>query len=286
MEYRNPDLPEGINSSEEHPLKEFGLLVFGILGTLVVVTLLLGYFAGNLAGYIPFWAEQRLAGNFASVKTHNPEMQSYLQDLANRLAKAEQLPPDMPVSVHYVDGDTVNAFATLGGHVVMFRGLLEKVPDENTLAMVMAHEIAHIKTRAPIRSLGRGVVFGAVLEIVDAELGTSLGSKALGQVGLLTQLSFSRTQESEADAIGQAALFHTYGGVAGADTLFHILDKVDHGKGKHFAEWYRSHPEIRQRLADLRLQAETRGWSQGKITPLPQSFTAWLKSDEKDSADQ
>lgn len=278
MEYHNPDLPEGINASEEHPLKEFGLLVAGILGGLAVITLVLAWFAGALAGYIPFQAEQRLAAQFSPATISSPQLQQYLQTLADRLAKAEELPADMPVTVHYVDDDTVNAFATLGGHVVFFRGLLEKMPDENTLAMVMAHEIAHIKTRAPLRTLGRGVVIGVVLQMVDAELGTSFAGNVLGQTSLLTQLRFSRRQESEADVIGQAALASVYGGVAGADELFEVFSKVSGDTDQRFLEWYRTHPQLARRRAALQEHARAEGWPRGDITPLPGQFHSWLEA--------
>ena len=66
--------------------------------------------------------------------------------------------------MHYDASDTVNAFATLGGHVVIYRGLLEKLPNENVVAMVVAHEIAHIKHRDPVAALGRGVAITLATE--------------------------------------------------------------------------------------------------------------------------
>lgn len=50
--------------------------------------------------------------------------------------------------------------ATPGGHVIIYRGLLEKIPNENTLVMLLGHEIGHIKLRHPVKALGKGVVIG------------------------------------------------------------------------------------------------------------------------------
>lgn len=243
--------------------------------------MVLGYFAGALARYIPFSAEERLAAHFAPKDSVDPPLRQYLQNLANRLAKAEHLPPGMHITVHYINSDTVNAFATLGGHVVFFRGLLERLPDENALAMVMAHEIAHVKTRAPLRSLGRGMVIAIALSLVDTALSTELAGNALGQAGLLTQMKFSRAQESEADRIGQAALASTYGGIAGADELFAVLKTTAHEKGSPVTELYRSHPDIAARLAALHRQARAHGWHKGTITPLPPGFSHWLNAGGK-----
>ncbi len=276
LDYRNPDLPEGINASEEHPLKEFALLVAGIFGSAALVLVLLVAFAGYLARFVPFSAEQKLAMPFARFDDRAGPMQKYLQQLADRVAHAENLPPGMTIRVHYVDSDTVNAMATLGGNVVFFRGLLEKMPNENALAMVMAHEIAHVRTRAPIEAMGRGVVLATVLSVVDHSLGTALAGSIMGQAGLLTELRFSRGQESEADRLGEAAVAKLYGGTAGVDPLFRILDRASRCLGQHQLELYSSHPAVKRRLRALHEEARDHGWPVGKATPLPQAFSRWL----------
>jgi predicted Zn-dependent protease len=255
-----------------------------VLGVVVgggVLLAVLAYFAGALAGHIPFSAERALAAHFAPIPDANAPLQRYLQQLAGRIAKAEHLPADMSITVHYVDSDTVNAFATLGGHVVFFRGLLERMPNENALAMVMAHEIAHVKTRAPLKSMGRGMVIAAALTVVDSSLGTRLAGNVLGQAGLLTQLGFSREQESEADRIGQAALVACYGGTIGADDLFHVLQQVSPKRGERAPALYRSHPDAARRIAALHRQARAHGWPPGGATALPAAFARWTKSGER-----
>ncbi len=187
----------------------------------------------------------------------------------------------MTISVHYLDDDTVNAFATLGGQVFIFRGLLRRVRSENALAMVMAHEIAHVKNRDPLRSMGRGVVIAAALAVIDASLGTRLAGDALGQAGLLTQLRFSRAQEGAADQAALAALAARYGGTAGFEGLFRILAAAHPGKGPPGSGIYRSHPQIAARVAALEHQARSHGWSRGRVTPLPPAFPAWLKAAAK-----
>ena len=76
--------------------------------------------------------------------------------------------------MHYDDDADVNAFATLGGHIVVYPGLLEAVPDENALAMVLAHEIAHVRHRHPIVGLSRSAADATALETL---------ARAYGHVG-------------------------------------------------------------------------------------------------------
>ena len=58
--------------------------------------------------------------------------------------------------MHYDPGGTFNAYATAGGQLVFYRGLLEAMPHENALATVVAHEIAHVAHRDPRRLARRG----------------------------------------------------------------------------------------------------------------------------------
>ena len=282
MKYSNPEIPEGINYSREHPLKEFVILTGGVLALFLVLILVLGLLAESLAGYVPFSAEQKIVA-LQPIDTSGDKspMRPYLQQLAERLAAAEDLPQDMAIQVHYVDDDTVNAFATLGGNIVVFRGLLEVMPDENTLAMVMAHEIAHIKYRHPLKGLGRGVVIGTVLSMFSSAAGNDIVNDVLGQTGLLTALKFSREQESQADAEALAALQRFYGHVDGATELFHLLQQRESGHLLQQPEFFDSHPLTDKRITTLRQLAGQQDWAlHGKRTPLPADFHAWLQTNK------
>jgi len=232
---------------------------------------LLAYFAQSLARFIPYRYEVQLAAPYRSIQPPRTDVTDYLQRLADGLATAQELPPDMRITVHYVDTDTINAFATVGGHVVVFRGLLEKMPDENALAMVLAHEIAHVKHRHPIQALGRGVVVGLALSVVTGATGNqSLGS-VLGDAGLLTVLTFNRAQEEEADETALATLARHYGHVAGADTFFKIVEQLPQRAGKeNIPTFLSTHPLSHHRIERLHAIAQKNGWSfDGVVAPFP-----------------
>ncbi len=186
------------------------------------------------------------------------------------------LPEDVSVTLHYIDDDMINAFATLGGNVFFFRGLLEQVPDENTLAMVMAHEIAHVKLRHPIKSLGRAIVVGTAISIISAAAGGEILNLALGETGLLTALKFSREQEESADSEALIAVQALYGHTQGATALFDILLNSEQPDARP-AEFFSSHPHSENRIETVKAQARERGWSlAGRLTPLPGEFESWV----------
>ena len=289
MEYRNPEIPEGINTSDEHPLKEFFILVIGVLALLAVILFSLSLAAEHLAQYVPFSAEQRIAALYENTLPHNravnendARIQKYLQQLADKLSAAQELEEGMSIKVHYVNDDTVNAFATLGGHVVMFRGLLEKVQDENTLSMVMAHEIAHIKHRHPIKALGRAVIIGVTVSLLSTNLGDSMTSRILGDAGLLTTLKFSRDQETQSDNTAMQAMANHYGHVTGADKLFEILQQQTGESNLSVPEFLSTHPLSKQRIQNVNTKAMQAGWSlQKPVTPLPAAFADWLDASKQ-----
>ena len=60
MEYSNPELPEGINTSKENPLKEFFILTLGLLAVVFIVISALILIVDNFADKIPFEMEKEL----------------------------------------------------------------------------------------------------------------------------------------------------------------------------------------------------------------------------------
>lgn len=274
MDYSNPDIPEGINYSKTHPLKEFVLLTTGVFGVLLIAVLLLGVFADHFAQYIPYRVEKNFHILVPAKDDGPPILHAYLDALADRISAVEQLPAGMDISVHYVDSDIVNAYATLGGHIVLYRGLLEKLKHENALAMVMAHEIAHVKYRHVIRSMGSGLVIGIALSMLDGSLGNAVVGDVLNQTGQIGMLKFSRVHEQQADDAALDALQRMYGHVEGAAELFVAIKKEE--KAGFVPVFLRTHPDTDARIQHIHDIEQRRGQLQVKLEPLPPKFMTWL----------
>ena len=273
-EYSNPQLPEEVNNSDTRPLRSFLLLASATLVFALAAAALLAFFGGSFARYLPYALEVRLAEPYARrMAPGDAVVEGYLQGLAARLAPGMDLPAGMQIRVHYIDEPVVNAFATLGGHVAVYRGLLERLPDENTLAMVLAHEIGHARHRHAIASLGRGVAFGAAVSVVSAGAGSRVAESVLGNAGLLTLLSFSRSQEEEADSAGLAALLRAYGHAGGASDTFRLLREAAGERGRREPPKFLStHPQGAERIARLEaLVARSGHPADGARTPIPEA---------------
>jgi predicted Zn-dependent protease len=260
---------EGINASHENPLKEFAWLIVGSIVVLVALAALIGWGAGWIAPRIPYKFEAKLAGGIDLARLPANETaraaQAELQGLADRLASRMALPEGMTVRVGYRDDKTVNAFATVGGQTVFFRGLIGKLDNENALAMVLAHEIAHLKYRHPAQALGRGLGVGIVLSVVSSELGQSAAGGVLSQAGVTTLLAFNREQEREADEEALRVIAAEYGHAGGALDLFDAFLKLpaeSRDPAVPAIEFMRTHP-----LTANRVQA-VRSWASANKVPL------------------
>ncbi|MBI4495783.1 MAG: M48 family metallopeptidase [Deltaproteobacteria bacterium] len=107
------------------------------------------------------------------------------------------------------DDKVANAWAMPGGKVAVYTGLLPLTQDENGLATVMGHEVAHAIARHGNERMSQGLLaqmggIGLSLALSQKPAATQqlfMAAYGLGaQVGVL--LPYSRLQESEADHIG------------------------------------------------------------------------------------
>ena len=280
MDYHNPKIPEGINVSESHPLKEFALLSSAVIAVVLILTLLISLSVDWLVRYIPFAYEQQLVQQYEPEMSERDEVDAYLQRLADRVAVAMELPAEMKIRIHYIDDETVNAFATFGGHVMIFRGLLEKLPSENALVMLIGHEIAHVKLRHPLRAMSKGIVLSTLFSMVLGQSSDSV-SQLMSNAGMMTMLGFNREQEEDADEEGLQAMWRYYDHVAGSLTLFEVLQKASDGAGEHVPQLLRSHPQTTKRIAHLRQMLEAHHWSlQGERRSIPEAILSKLAVDK------
>ena len=255
---------------------------------LVILVSMVFYNAQSIARHIPFSAEQRfvrpyekLISRYFSSMAGDPDITAYLQDLTDSLTQVMDMPADMVIQVHYVDSDEINAFATLGGHMVVFRGLLESVKDENSLSMVLAHEVSHIIHRDPVASVGRGLALQLIIGFATG--GGTSADTIIDVMGGSGMALFSRKQETQADISALHALNDYYGHVNGYRNFFEtLLEDKPHkdalnpdttANDKHLdtyvPEWFASHPATENRLQLLDAEKLQMGATSGENLPLP-----------------
>jgi predicted Zn-dependent protease len=154
----------------------------------------------------------KLSDKGAFVK--DPKVNSYIERMGRLLlTHSKQSIFDFTFSV--IDSPGINAFATPGGYVYVYSGLIELTEDENQLAGVLAHEIAHIKARHIAQMIEKSKKIGmATLAAVlaGAFLGGDVTAAVVGfssATAATLSLKYSREHEEEADRLGMLYLTET-----------------------------------------------------------------------------
>jgi predicted Zn-dependent protease len=195
----------------------------------------------------------------------DPLLQDYLEDLIYRLVTHSQL-EDRRIEVVIVDNPIINAFAVPGGVIGIHTGLLLYAQSEDELATVLAHEIAHLSQRHFSRGVEEqqknmplmlaGMLAGAILM---ATTGSDAGLAAISTTqaaALDARLSFSRSNEQEADRIGMQTMVNADMDPHAAPAMFErMLHGGRYSGGKHMPEFMRTHPLSENRIADTRNRA-------------------------------
>ena len=264
-----------VNVTPTHPLKELAILAGGLLTIVVGVYLALGLAVDLMVPRLSMELEKKLAGAFIGrlvetdpVADTTRSLQALVDRLQDRCA-----PLPYTITVHVKESDAVNAAALPGGHMVVFTGLLAEMASENELAFVLAHELGHYAHRDHLRGLGRALVLMTASTVLLGADNSINGM--IGQGMVLTELSFSRKQETQADEFALETLFCHYGHVTDATSFFSKIPKD--GDPGRFGHYFASHPENRRRIGHLEDLARERGYPAGKPLPLPADLVSKSK---------
>jgi len=154
-----------------------------------------------------------------------------------------------PFRVVIVDHPMVNAFATPGGSIAVFRGLLDRTDNAEELAGVLAHEIQHVlhrdATRAILRQASTAVLLAALIGDVSGVLAFGIQSaRTLGD------FRHSREAELAADRDGLALLQAAGVDPAGMLAFFRAMEKLE-GSQPAIARYLSTHPASSERLQAL-----------------------------------
>ena len=257
MTYENPQVPHDVNVSRESVLAEFLRLLAGLAALLAVVTAMLYFGGGWLARLIPFSIERSWVGDAVlgvaikdSGSAENRKVEAYLTTLVEGLASKMHLPPEMQLKVHYTEMEVPNAFATLGGHIIVTSALYERMPSENALAMVLAHEIGHVRARDPVAALGGTASVAVVYALLSGEAGG-----LMQPVGNVVMRGYSRQAESRADEAAIEALKAYYGHAGGAAAVFQMFQAESEKSDLPMPSFLSTHPADQDRIARLKAAA-------------------------------
>ncbi len=152
--------------------------------------------------------------------------------------------------VNLLGSPQINAFCMPGGKIAFYYGILEKLRlNDDEVAMVMGHEIAHALREHARERVGKTTATRGAIEIGSALLGLgTLGRTVAGGVGNLLTLKFGRDDESEADKIGldlsARAGYNPHAGIS-------LWEKMAAANKGAPPQWLSTHPTGNTRIKDI-----------------------------------
>jgi predicted Zn-dependent protease len=198
----------------------------------------------------------------------DPALDRYLARIADRIDRRR--PPETPdLKIHVIKDPNVNAFTSGAGNIFFNAGMIALMENEAQLAMVLAHEAAHIDEGHVTEGLQQrqqvGLV-GAIAGAVGLAAGLPNEVVRLG-VGLGSQYvvsDFSRDQEREADRVGIEYLADAgYNAFEGAQS-FEVMRSL-YGEQGGVAAFFATHPRSSERQSELESRAAQLGAERGRV---------------------
>ena len=156
------------------------------------------------------------------------------------------------------DDETLNAFATAGGYIFVFTGLIKYLDAEDHLAGVLGHEIAHAELRHVSHQLEDTMSESRKLLLFQLLTGAEWADDDVVQIARqLRHLKYGRGDEAEADRFSVTYLAGSPYACNGLAGFFAKI--VREGKEGWMPEWLSSHPEPGERVGAIEKFAREAG---------------------------
>ncbi len=201
---------------------------------------------------------------FEKLKSSTPvsedaKLNEMLQRVGKRVAAVAPLKNARWEFVLFDDPKTANAFCLPGGKVGIYTGILPVTKDENGLATVIGHEVAHAVARHGGERVSQGLLVQMGGEALDAAMSsqpTATRSLVLQGYGLGSQvgiiLPYSRTQELEADQLGLLYMARAGYDPRTAVDFWKRFSAYTGEKGGAPPEFLSTHPVDTRRIGQIR----------------------------------
>ena len=181
---------------------------------------------------------------------------------ANKICAAITQASDMPLLykgyyVGILDTDEVNALSSPGGHILITRGLMECARDEDALAAVIAHEVAHIQLGHSVKAIKSNRATNELIKVVGEELPHSGNARILADLGVnidsmveeLATSGYSKSQEFQADKKALSLMSDAGYDPQAMQDMLDFLKLKEEGQTAGFCK---NHPDAASRLKNIK----------------------------------
>lgn len=229
---------------------------------------------------------------------HRPYSSARANQYLNRVGSAIVAVSDRPETYggyHFqiLDTDEINAMAAPGGFIFVTRGMLEILPDEEALAAVLAHEVAHVTFGHGRKAVQTGKfvdVFtdaaaneaakrgGAATRaaLSAANMADALGAEVNGVVDTLLTNGYSRSQEYDADEYAVELMTRAGYDPRGMVAVLKKLEELEQA-GASSGGLFSTHPAAEDRMDEVESSLEESSATPDAVQLRAQRFKSALR---------
>ena len=224
-----------------------------IIGSILVLVLCVYFYfipfaADIFAQNLPKSYEVKLGNRIYNQIIANDTVDTLKTNLVNRFAGQIDFNTDYPIQITVVHGNVINAFATPGGHIIIYDTLLNELENPDELVALLSHEATHIKERHSLRAISNDLSRSIFLSIIFRDR-NSISSVIVANADMLNTLRFSRDMERIADEGAVKIMVNNNIDPDGMLQLLKLLKREDKMNGD--LTYLSTHPATEQRIADI-----------------------------------
>lgn len=244
---------ENINVTEKNPLGELFKILSGLAVTLLCVYLFIFAVSGIVLQTLS--ADKRSDLEEYLTKSHkqipveiSDKNRKRIERVKNKILSAD---PDFPktskLEINVIKNKDMNAFCYPNGNIDITEPLFNELKTDEELTFIIAHEMAHYKHKDHLMNLRRNISNAATL-IIFSVFNTNSNINTVASGGFeLSELSFSRQDETNADKYAINIMNKLYGNAEAGIRVMQILKE----KNKFNIEFLSTHPDLDRRIQNI-----------------------------------
>lgn len=241
----------------DEPNLQIKLMNKAIIQALTTVALFLGsWFALTQIDWVKIFKVQEATDNTekklgelfwevfkkSETEVKNAHIEGAIDSIVTKVCAANKI-DKQKLKIHILDNREINAFALPNGHLVIYSGLILSSDNQEELAGVICHEIAHIELNHVMKKLVKEIGLSVLISMSTGNSGAEVikeGAK------ILSSTAFDRSLEKEADI---KAVDYLVNANINPEPFADFLYKLSVGENEatKYLTWVSTHPDSKER---------------------------------------
>jgi Zn-dependent protease with chaperone function len=250
--------------------------VITIIGGAIAIILALYFYiipfaADTFAQKLPIEYEVDLGNKIYDHLISQDTIDTVKTNLVKQFAKEINFDTDYHLEITVVRNKELNAFATPGGHILVYDGLLNKLENPEELTGLLAHEATHVRERHSLRAMASDLSRNIFLSVIFHDR-SGISSVLIQNADMLNSLRYSRDMERIADKGAVETMARNNIDPHGMIQLLDLLKKQE--KTGESYTYLSTHPATQERISDVKDIIQD---NQFKVKDNPKRNSAWNK---------